>query len=163
MQQVQPSRTSHTPSNSIKMLKPTRPDSYMLAFGFALAAVAVFWVTFLMMFVLYVCSIILVRTIGDPSPDDPHHDFLHRKFGRLVTALGGDKEQRPPSLTGLSEPVRDRLSAGAGEHGRLGLDVLRRLGLLPGCHVADTPMPEGVVFFCVGAPRVRGQLTSVSL
>lgn len=67
----------------VKFLK----QLYMLAFGFALAAVAVFWVTFLMMFVLYVCSIILVRTIGDPSPDDPHHDFLHRKFGRLVTAM----------------------------------------------------------------------------
>jgi len=60
---------------------------YMLAFGLALAAVAVFWVTFLMIFVLYVCSIILVRTIGHVGEDDPDGEFLHSKFGSIARSM----------------------------------------------------------------------------
>jgi len=60
---------------------------YMLAFGFALAAIAVFWVTFLMIFVLYVCAIILVRTVGHVTPEDAHYDFLHLKFGNIAHAM----------------------------------------------------------------------------
>jgi len=67
----------------VKFLK----QLYMLAFGFALAAVAVFWVTFLMIFVLYVCSIILVRTVGHAPPEDPQAEFLHRKFGNIIRAM----------------------------------------------------------------------------
>jgi len=67
----------------VKFLK----QLYMLAFGFALAAVAVSWVTFLMFFVLYVCSIVLVRTVGHAPEDDPNAELLHKKFGSIVTAM----------------------------------------------------------------------------
>merc|ERR1719247_2453622 len=46
---------------------------YVLAFGLVEAAKAVFWVTVLMVFVLYVCSIVLVKTVGRPSEDDPYY------------------------------------------------------------------------------------------
>jgi len=67
----------------VKFLK----QLYMLAFGFALAAVAVFWVTILMVFVLYVCSIILVRTVGHAPIEDPQAEFLHKKFGNICRAM----------------------------------------------------------------------------
>jgi len=67
----------------VKFLK----QLYVLAFGFALAAVAVFWVTFLMLFVLYICSIILVRTEGHGGPDDPHAEMLHQKFGSIPLSM----------------------------------------------------------------------------
>jgi len=67
----------------VKFLK----QLYMLAFGFALAAVAVSWVTFLMFFVLYVCSIVLVRTVGHAPDDDPNAELLHRKFGSIIVAM----------------------------------------------------------------------------
>lgn len=61
---------------------------YMLAFGFAMAAEAVFWVTFLMMFVLYVSSIVLVRTVGHTSTEeDIHGEFLQRKFGTILRSM----------------------------------------------------------------------------
>jgi len=67
----------------VKFLK----QLYVLAFGFALAASAMFWVTFLMIFVLYVCSIILVRTSGNADLDDPNHDFLKRHFGSIKISM----------------------------------------------------------------------------
>lgn len=67
----------------VKFLK----QLYMLAFGFALAAIAVFWVTFLMVFVLYVCSIILVKTVGHAPPEDPQAEFLHGKFGTILRSM----------------------------------------------------------------------------
>jgi len=60
---------------------------YMLAFGFVEAAQAVFWVTILMTTVLYVCSIILVRTVGLTSEDDPHKEFLEARFGCIVHSM----------------------------------------------------------------------------
>jgi len=60
---------------------------YMLAFGLALATSAIFWVTFLMTFVLYVCSIVLVRTLGRTSEDDPHHEILIGSFGNIRRSM----------------------------------------------------------------------------
>jgi len=37
---------------------------YLLAYGFVEAGKAVFWVTVLMLFALYICSVVLVRTFG---------------------------------------------------------------------------------------------------
>eukprot|EP00931_Biecheleriopsis_adriatica_P094891 TRINITY_DN68523_c0_g1_i1.p1 TRINITY_DN68523_c0_g1~~TRINITY_DN68523_c0_g1_i1.p1 ORF type:complete len:551 (+),score=94.59 TRINITY_DN68523_c0_g1_i1:99-1751(+) len=60
---------------------------YMLAFGFGMAAVAVFWVTILMTFVLYVSSIVLVRTVGSVPEDDPNHDIMHEHFGTMADSM----------------------------------------------------------------------------
>lgn len=60
---------------------------YMLAFGFALAAEAVFWVAILMAFMLYTWSIILVRTVGQLSDDHAHAAFLRKKFGTIVQSM----------------------------------------------------------------------------
>jgi len=60
---------------------------YLLAFGLAEALQAVFWVTLLMTFVLYVCAIVLVRTVGTPDGDDPHHDFLKMRFGAIPRSM----------------------------------------------------------------------------
>mmetsp|Transcript_143311 Transcript_143311/g.260771 ORF Transcript_143311/g.260771 Transcript_143311/m.260771 type:complete len:918 (+) Transcript_143311:121-2874(+) len=60
---------------------------YLLAFGFIEAAQAVFWVTLLMACTLYVCSIILVRTVGRVSEEDPHSDLLHSHFGSIPTSM----------------------------------------------------------------------------
>jgi len=60
---------------------------YMLAVGFGLAAVAVFWVTFLMTFALYICSIILVRTLGHIDTSHEHSEFLHSKFGSIPQSM----------------------------------------------------------------------------
>lgn len=59
----------------------------MLAYGFALAAQAVFWVTCLLFFVLYVCAIILVRTIGQGAPDEEDHQFLTERFGSILQCM----------------------------------------------------------------------------
>merc|ERR1719428_2596566 len=40
-----------------------------------------------MTFVLYVCSIILVRTIGLVSEDDPHAEFLRERFGKIGPSM----------------------------------------------------------------------------
>lgn len=60
---------------------------YMLAFGLVLAATAIFWVTFLMIFVLYVCAIVIVRTIGRPSEDNDLNDFLSSHFGSILGTM----------------------------------------------------------------------------
>jgi len=60
---------------------------YMLAFGLAEAAKAVFWVTILMSFVLYVCAIVLARTIGSVGEDDPNHDFLCTRFATIPRGM----------------------------------------------------------------------------
>ena len=70
------------------------------AFGFALAAVAMFWVTFLMLFVLYVCSIILA---GAPSPAAPgEHEITRRR----------DTSQGPRER--ISEVASDAADSGSG-------------------------------------------------
>lgn len=60
---------------------------YTLAMGFALSSVAVFWVTFLFSFVIYVSSVILVRTMGRTEPDAPHYALLHDRFGNVYSAM----------------------------------------------------------------------------
>merc|ERR1719331_1680871 len=55
----------------VKFLK----QLYLLAFGLAETAQAVFWVTILMTFIIYVCAIIMVKTVGRPDASDEHHDF----------------------------------------------------------------------------------------
>lgn len=57
---------------------------YLLAAGFAEAAQAVVWVTVLMAFVLYTCSIILVRCLGHGTEDD---SFWADKYGDIPTAM----------------------------------------------------------------------------
>merc|ERR1719482_366756 len=36
---------------------------------------------------LYVCGIVLVRTIGRPPSTDPHYDFLSERFGTIVDSM----------------------------------------------------------------------------
>jgi hypothetical protein len=57
---------------------------YLLAYGFIEAAQAVFWVTCLMIFVLYICAIVLVRTVGRLPETDEHHAFLTENYGTIV-------------------------------------------------------------------------------
>lgn len=61
---------------------------YVLAVGFGLAVVAVFWVTVLVSFGLYVCSIVLVRTLGrmKEAPSD-HTEFLEARFGTIPLSM----------------------------------------------------------------------------
>jgi len=67
----------------VKFLK----ELYVLAFGLVEAVKAVFWVTILMFFVLYVCSIVLVKTIGSPPPDDRNYDFLVFHYGSIIESM----------------------------------------------------------------------------
>jgi len=60
---------------------------YVLAFGLVEAGKAIFWVTILMMFVLYVCSIVLVKLVGRPASDDPHKEFLEYRFGHILQSM----------------------------------------------------------------------------
>merc|ERR1719359_1201567 len=67
----------------IKFLK----QLYLLAFGLVEATKAVFWVAILMCFVLYVCAIVLVKTIGRPPENDPHREFLDYHFGSIIESM----------------------------------------------------------------------------
>lgn len=67
----------------IKFLK----QLYMLAFGLVEACKALFWVAILMAFVLYICSIVLVKTVGRPPVSDHHHDFLDLHFGNIIDSM----------------------------------------------------------------------------
>lgn len=67
----------------IKFLK----QLYLLAFGLVEATKAVFWVAILMAFVLYVCSIVLVKTIGRPPDSDPHAEFMNYHFGTIIESM----------------------------------------------------------------------------
>jgi len=60
---------------------------YMLVMGLVEASKAIFWVTILMCFVLYVCAIVLVKTIGRTPSSDPHYDFLHPKFDNIPACM----------------------------------------------------------------------------
>eukprot|EP00931_Biecheleriopsis_adriatica_P064218 TRINITY_DN39034_c0_g1_i2.p1 TRINITY_DN39034_c0_g1~~TRINITY_DN39034_c0_g1_i2.p1 ORF type:complete len:695 (+),score=100.91 TRINITY_DN39034_c0_g1_i2:42-2087(+) len=60
---------------------------YMLAWGFGMAAVAVFWVAVLMTFVLYVSSVVLVRTMGKADEDDPNYETLRLHFGSIGSSM----------------------------------------------------------------------------
>mmetsp|Transcript_42975 Transcript_42975/g.135394 ORF Transcript_42975/g.135394 Transcript_42975/m.135394 type:complete len:774 (-) Transcript_42975:277-2598(-) len=67
----------------VKFLK----QLYLLAFGFVEAVQAIFWVTVLMSIVLYVCSIVMVRTVGRLDKEEPHAQFLHAQFQDIRTSM----------------------------------------------------------------------------
>merc|ERR1719316_2522283 len=54
----------------------------MLVQGFATAGLAIFWVTIMMTVGLYVCAIVLVKTVG--RGEDA---FLRERFGAIPTAM----------------------------------------------------------------------------
>merc|ERR1719487_918167 len=60
---------------------------YLLAVGLVEAGKAIFWVTILMSFLLYVCGIVLVKTVGRPPNSDAHHDFMSERFGTVVDSM----------------------------------------------------------------------------
>lgn len=60
---------------------------YLLAVGLVEAAKAIVWVTLLMGMVMYVCGIVLVKTIGRPPEDDPHAQFLAAHFGTIADSM----------------------------------------------------------------------------
>lgn len=61
---------------------------YLLAYGFVEGAMAVFWVTLLASFALYICAVILVRTYGRISiDDDPNADFFETYFGSIPRTM----------------------------------------------------------------------------
>merc|ERR1712232_218162 len=59
---------------------------YVLGNGFALAAIAVFWVALLMAAGLYVCSVVLVRTLRSMQ-STVHTEFFHERFGTIPDAM----------------------------------------------------------------------------
>eukprot|EP00928_Gymnodinium_smaydae_P003437 TRINITY_DN11237_c0_g1_i1.p1 TRINITY_DN11237_c0_g1~~TRINITY_DN11237_c0_g1_i1.p1 ORF type:complete len:933 (+),score=238.70 TRINITY_DN11237_c0_g1_i1:125-2923(+) len=67
----------------VKFLK----QLYLLAFGMFEAAQAVFWVSILMCFVLYICAIVMVKTVGRPDASDPHEAFLRQHFGNVPSSM----------------------------------------------------------------------------
>jgi len=67
----------------VKFLK----ELYVLAFGLVEAVKAVFWVTVLMFFVLYVCSIVLVKTVGNTPVTDKNYEFLIYRYGSIVDSM----------------------------------------------------------------------------
>merc|ERR1719217_950573 len=56
---------------------------YLLAYGFAAAALAIFWVTILKTAFLYICAIILVRSLGRAAESELDRSLLLRKFGNI--------------------------------------------------------------------------------
>jgi len=61
---------------------------YLLAYGFVEGTMAVFWVTLLASFVLYVCSIILVRAYGHADTEiDEDAELFHHKFGTIPRTM----------------------------------------------------------------------------
>jgi voltage-gated sodium channel len=67
----------------LKFLK----ELYVLIYGLVEAVKAVSWVTLLMVFILYVCSIVLVKTVGRPSEDDPYKEFMDYRFGHIMDSM----------------------------------------------------------------------------
>jgi hypothetical protein len=67
----------------IKFLK----HIYMLAFGLVEAVKAIFWVSVLMSFVLYVCAIVLVKWVGQIPATDPNREFLNYHFGGIIGCM----------------------------------------------------------------------------
>jgi len=63
---------------------------YLLAYGFVEGALAVFWVTLLAASLLYMCSIVLVRSYGTISwEDEPEEqrDFFIQHFGSIPRSM----------------------------------------------------------------------------
>jgi len=59
---------------------------YLLAFGFVEAAQAVFWVSLLIIFGLYVCAVLLVETVGRQAYDENAHAML-RNFDTIPRTM----------------------------------------------------------------------------
>jgi len=84
---------------------------YLLAYGFVEAAIAIFWVTILMAFVLYICAIVLTRLYGRTLADDPNHDFLREHFGSVPSSMLTLFElMSQPDLTQYDAVIADRPS-----------------------------------------------------
>jgi len=62
-------------------------ELYMLTFGFAAAAMAIKNITILMFLMLYVCSIVLARTVSIVPQGDKNQEFLVRRFGHIGTCM----------------------------------------------------------------------------
>mmetsp|Transcript_151186 Transcript_151186/g.263481 ORF Transcript_151186/g.263481 Transcript_151186/m.263481 type:complete len:679 (-) Transcript_151186:40-2076(-) len=61
---------------------------YLLAYGFMEGTMAVFWVTLLASFALYICAVILVRTYGRiAKEDDPNSEFFVEHFGNIPRTM----------------------------------------------------------------------------
>mmetsp|Transcript_13988 Transcript_13988/g.32874 ORF Transcript_13988/g.32874 Transcript_13988/m.32874 type:complete len:588 (-) Transcript_13988:153-1916(-) len=61
---------------------------YLLAYGFVEGTLAVFWVTLLAGFMLYICSVILVRTYGRAKiEDEAEQEFFVEKFGTIPRTM----------------------------------------------------------------------------
>jgi len=73
----------------LRVLKLVRflKQLYVLAYGFAEAAQAIFWVTVLMTCILYMCAIVLVRTIGRPDVSVPDKDFWTDRYGTILQSM----------------------------------------------------------------------------
>merc|ERR1719210_1356562 len=64
---------------------------YLLAYGFLEGTMAVFWVTLLASFMLYICSVILVRTYGrieaGDGVDEDDANFFFDHFGTIPRTM----------------------------------------------------------------------------
>lgn len=61
---------------------------YLLAYGFMEGTMAVFWVTLLASFALYICSVILVRTYGRVTQaEDDNWEFFREHFGNIPRTM----------------------------------------------------------------------------
>lgn len=61
---------------------------YLLAYGFLEGTMAVFWVTILASFMLYICSVILVRTYGHGDYEDEEQAvFFAERFGTIPRCM----------------------------------------------------------------------------
>lgn len=61
---------------------------YLLAYGFIEGTMAVFWVTILASFMLYICSVILVRTYGHGSYEDEDESLIFEtRFGTIPRCM----------------------------------------------------------------------------
>jgi len=70
----------------IRLLKVLKP-LFLLAVGLVEACKAVIWVTLLMGTVLYVFSIVLVKTMGQVPQTDPHYEFLSYHFRSIPACM----------------------------------------------------------------------------
>lgn len=60
---------------------------FLLCMGLVEACKAIFWVTIIMSFVLYMTAIVLVKTLGRVPFSDPNAEFLHNNFGNIIGSM----------------------------------------------------------------------------
>eukprot|EP00747_Dinoflagellata_sp_TGD_P017384 gnl/TRDRNA2_/TRDRNA2_125792_c0_seq1.p1 gnl/TRDRNA2_/TRDRNA2_125792_c0~~gnl/TRDRNA2_/TRDRNA2_125792_c0_seq1.p1 ORF type:complete len:593 (-),score=120.24 gnl/TRDRNA2_/TRDRNA2_125792_c0_seq1:22-1800(-) len=67
---------------------------YLLAYGFMEGTMAVFWVSLLASFMLYICAVVLVRTYGHgtspghiPETWERDHEFFEDRFGTIPRTM----------------------------------------------------------------------------